>query len=73
MGANKGAGVTKAARRAGAGLEECLRRLDGGKKFGEKLVTERVLSTRDLADLRRIHRKLTARASAESGQSDPPA
>jgi hypothetical protein len=72
MGASKTAGVTKAARRAGAGLEECLRRLDGGKQYGEKLVAEGVLTARDLSDLRRVHRRLTTRASGESGQPDPP-
>jgi len=64
MGANKSAGLTKAARRAGEGLEACLRRLDGEKHYGARLVAEGALSSRDLADLRRVHRRLTERAKS---------
>ena len=61
-GAGAKAGLTKAAKDAAESLEAALERLEGRRRtYLEKLVSEGVLSGRDVSTLKKIQRRLADR------------
>ena len=68
--ATKGAGakaaVTRASKDAAADLARGLQRLEGERNYLGKLVSEGILSARDVATLKKIQRRL-----ADRGKSRP--
>jgi hypothetical protein len=60
-GAGKKAAVTRAAKDAADHLARGMQRLEGDKKYLDKLVREGVVSPRDVSTLRKVQRRLAER------------